>query len=80
MIDQPDKPMSFLPEDYVEKRIERRTNYICLSLFVVVLLGVVGAYMVTYRQRAGIKEQRRLVNTAYSDAARRLEQLEKLQQ
>ena len=32
--------MSFLPDDYVEQRIERRTNVICLLLFVVVAAGI----------------------------------------
>ena len=38
----PDPHMSFLPEDYVERRIEQRTNIICLSLFAIVLIAVVG--------------------------------------
>jgi Tfp pilus assembly protein PilN len=72
--------LSFLPEDYVERRKEQRTNLICLSLFGVVLIGVVGAYLVTMRQRADVRQQRTAVNHAYAEAAKRLEQLEKLQQ
>ena len=33
--------MSFLPEDYLEKRIELRANMICLSLFAVVLVAII---------------------------------------
>ncbi|MDH3583566.1 MAG: hypothetical protein OER86_05060, partial [Phycisphaerae bacterium] len=72
--------MSFLPEDYVEKQIEQRTNLICISLFAVVLIGIIGAYVVTTRHRAEVRQERTKVNNAYADAARRLEQLEELQQ
>jgi len=71
--------MSFLPEDYIERRIEQRTNMICLSLFVIVLLGVGGAYMMTSAQRSEVRAQAQQVNAAFTDAARRLEQLDELQ-
>ena len=72
--------LSFLPDDYVAKRIERRTNLICLSLFAVVLVAVIGAYIATNRHRAEIREQRADVNAEYAEAARRLEQLDELQE
>ena len=74
-----DDKLSFLPEDYVAKRVELRTNLICLSLFAVVLAAVIGAYIATSRHRAEIREQRALVNEEYAEAARRLEQLDELQ-
>jgi Tfp pilus assembly protein PilN len=73
------KQMSFLPEDYVERRIERRTNLICLSLFAVVLTCVVGAYAATSRHRSEVRANRELVNKSYAEAAKRIEQLEQLQ-
>ena len=72
--------MSFLPEDYIERRIESRTNIVCLGLFGLVLIGVVGAYVVTYRQQVSLRRQRQEVNTEYTDAARRIEQLDQLHQ
>ena len=72
--------LSFLPEDYVERRKEQRTNLICLSLFGLVLIGVVGAYLVTTRNRSEIRSLRQQVNAAYAEAGRRIEQLETLQQ
>lgn len=78
MKDQNEK-MSFLPEDYVERRIERRTNLICLTLFAVVLGGVIAAYFVTNRHREEVRAERRAVNVAYTEAAKRLEQLDQLQ-
>lgn len=70
---------SFLPEDYLEKRVTRRTNIICISLFVVVMVGVVAAFLVTDRQRSEIKAQQASVNKQFEEAAKRLEQLEQLQ-
>ena len=74
-----DKNLSFLPEDYLEKRAARRTNVICLSLFGVVLVGVVAAFFVTSGQRADAIDRLTLVKAEFAEAARRLEQLEELQ-
>lgn len=71
--------MSFLPEDYLAKRIARRTNIICITLFVVVMCGVIAAFYVTDRQRSEIRSQQAAVNQKFEDAARMLEQLEQLQ-
>ncbi len=71
--------MSFLPEDYLEKRIQRRTNAISVSLFLIVISGVVGAYFVTNRQRDDVRLRQEQVNTRYQEAAKRLEQLDQLQ-
>jgi Tfp pilus assembly protein PilN len=75
-----DKELSFLPEDYVERRMEHRTNLICITLFIVVLGAVVGGWFVTTRQRSDIRAQQEQVNKSYADAARRLEQLQELEQ
>lgn len=71
--------MSFLPEDYLAGRIARRTNIICITLFAVVMCGVVAAFFVTDRQRSEIRKQQQQVNQKFEEAARLLEQLEQLQ-
>ncbi len=73
------KNMSFLPDDYLERRIAQRTNAICLALFVVVSFGIVGAYFVSSRQGTEIRQLDREVSERYEEAARRLSQLEALQ-
>ena len=70
---------SFLPEDYLQKKIARRTNAICITLFALVMAGVVGAFLVTDRQRAEVRSLQDDVNTSFQDAARRIEQLDQLQ-
>lgn len=72
--------MSFLPEDYLERKVQRRTNVICLSLFAVVMTAVVAAFFVTDRQRAEVLGLQASVNQQFEEAAKRLEQLEKLEQ
>lgn len=71
--------MSFLPEDYLAKRVARRTNVICVTLFAVVMCGVIAAFFVTDRQRSEIRAQQAQVNQRFEEAARLLDQLEKLQ-
>lgn len=70
---------SFLPEDYVEKKSQRRTNLISISLFVVVMGGIVGAFVVTDRQRVEVAKLQQEINTDFEEAAKRLEQLNDLQ-
>lgn len=70
---------SFLPEDYLERRAQRRTNIFSLLLFVIVMGGVVGAFFVTDRQRTEVRSMKVAVNKQFEEAARRLEQLEQLQ-
>ena len=68
----------FLPEDYLEKRNQRRTNIVSLSLFVVVMTGIIGAFLVTDRQRSEVTRRQAEVNAEFEEAAKRLEQLEDL--
>ncbi|QNN22439.1 PilN domain-containing protein [Planctomycetales bacterium ZRK34] len=74
-----DDKLSFLPEDYVQRRIERRTNLICLTLFAVVLTGIIGAWTVTKRHKDEVAKQLQAMRVSYTDAAKRLEQLDELQ-
>ena len=67
---------SFLPEDYVERKTQRRTNIISMTLFVVVMTGIIGAFLVTDRQRVEVVRKQREVNAQFEEAAKRLEQLD----
>lgn len=70
---------NFLPEDYVEKKTQRRTNLISLSLFVVVMTAIIGAFLVTDRQWVEVARKQSKINAQYEEAAKRLEQLDNLQ-
>jgi hypothetical protein len=71
---------SFLPEDYLAKKAERRTNIISLTLFVVVLFAVIGAFLVTNRQWNSVEKQVATINNAYLQAGEQLEELKELEQ
>ncbi len=70
---------SFLPEDYVERKAQRRTNIISLTLFVVVMTSIISAFLVTDQQRAEMYALQDQVNSHFEEAAKRLEQLDDLQ-
>lgn len=72
-------PQTWLPEDYVERKIERRTNAICLTLFTVVLTFIGLAWWVTLQEKGQMNAEQRAVNDAYAEAARRIQQLDELQ-
>ncbi len=71
---------SFLPEDYLDQKAERRTNMISLSLFGIVMISVFAAFLVTNRQWSYVRKARASINSQYEDAAvqiKRLTELEK---
>lgn len=70
---------SFLPADYVEKKRERRANLLCLTLFLIVIFGVVAAFFVTNRQWETVREQQQMINVRYAQAAKDIEQLKQLE-
>jgi hypothetical protein len=70
---------SFLPGDYVAKKAETRASLIGLSLFGVVMLGVVGAFFMSNRRWSNIRQERELINTHYSQEAQKIEQLKQLE-
>ncbi len=71
---------TFLPEDYVAKLAERRSNMLAVSLFVIVTLGVVGAFFVTNRQWNDVKRYQQAINVRYTKAATDIEQLKVLEE
>lgn len=70
---------SFLPEDYLAKRAEKRTNMICLALFAVVMAAVFGAFLVTNQQWTQVKSAQAMINTNYQDAGKQIQELSELE-
>jgi Tfp pilus assembly protein PilN len=71
--------MSFLPEDYLDKRAQRRTNFICMTLFVVIIAALGGAWVMSERRLTQEQSQLDAVNHRINDAAVRIEQMGELQ-
>lgn len=70
--------VSFLPADYIQRRAETRANLITLSLFGIVMFGVVAAYFVTNRQWLRVRDEQVAVNEEYAQEAAKIEQLKEL--
>jgi Tfp pilus assembly protein PilN len=77
---QHDNSGSFLPKDYVKRKAELRANVICLTLFGVVMFGIVSAFFVTNRQWLQVKNERQAITVQYTQEAARIDQLKKLQE
>src|SRR5439155_22513257 len=70
--------LSFLPDDYLERKRQRRTNVICAVLFGVVMLTIGGTFSFSERSLRSIEKEHAAIETEYADAARRIEQVQQL--
>ncbi len=70
--------LSFLPEDYLERRARRRTNAICAILFIVVMVAISAAFKITERSARDVEAQYDAKLREYTDAARQIEQADKM--
>lgn len=72
-------PNSFLPEDYLDRKIARRTNLICVGLFLVMIAAIGAAFFVQNRQDVGTRTELVDVNDAFTMRAEQLRQIKELQ-
>lgn len=72
--------LSFLPDDYLERKARRRTNMICASLFVVVSLSLGAAFTLDQRANRQVEARETEVNQRYAEAAKRINQVEQMQE
>ncbi|MEM1446006.1 MAG: PilN domain-containing protein [Planctomycetota bacterium] len=70
---------SFLPEDYLARKMARRSNIVCVSLFAVVLTGVMATYFVKQRQLNVAADENARVNAQVDAEATKIDQATKLQ-
>lgn len=71
--------LSFLPEDYLEQKYKRRINVVCALLIALVAMGVGGVWKVKNKEHRKIEAEFNEVNNNYLDAARKIEQVKKMQ-
>lgn len=72
-------PNSFLPQDYIARKSDAKANIFLLSFFAIVMAAVVGAFMVTYRQKVELRQHLVSVSTKYNAEAKKIEQLKQLE-
>ena len=70
--------INLLPEDYLQRRLRRRANAMCLVLFGVVMTAVVGALLVSETSSRHTRQVRDEINASYAQAAQLIEQMQEL--
>src|SRR5262245_23997785 len=73
-------PNSFLPEDYVAEKAEKRANVLTLTLFAMVLAGVIGAFMYTNQRWRALQLREQIVNQQKQEEGQKMEQVKALDQ
>jgi len=71
--------LSFLPDDYLERKAQRRTNAICATLFLVVMVMIGTAFTFTERSMRAVERDHADVERQYTEAARRIQQVQQMQ-
>ena len=71
--------VDFLPENYFEKKAQRRANAICLALFVLVVAGVAAGFVVTERRQRAVDREAAAVTAEMSEVRVALDKLESLE-
>src|SRR3954471_7833693 len=71
--------LSFLPDDYLERKAQRRTTIIFGVLFGLVLAGCLFATQVSKKKMRVVEQQLAAIDSEYAEAAKRIEQFQQLQ-
>lgn len=70
-----DDQLSFLPENYLERKRQRRANVVCLGLFITVS-GVIGTgFWWTDRSLSEVEQEHHVAQQQFTEEARRIEQV-----
>lgn len=72
--------LSFLPDDYLERKAQRRTNTIFAVLFMIEMVAIGGAFSFTERSMRSVESQYARVDADYTDAAKRIQQVQQMQE
>lgn len=72
--------LSFLPDDYLDLKVQRRTNFICATLFAVVVSGAGAACRIAEKAITFMETENARVSRQYADAAEPIERFKKMQE
>jgi len=71
--------LSFLPDDYLVRKAQHRTNLICATLFVVMISAIAVAFTTAERGLRDAERRHAAIDQQYTDAARRIAEMKQLQ-
>ena len=71
--------LSFLPDDYLERKAQRRTNAICATLFLIVMVAIGSAFKFTERSMRVVEQEHADFEQHYTEAAKRIQQVQQMQ-
>jgi Tfp pilus assembly protein PilN len=72
--------LSFLPDDYLERKAQRRTNAICAVLFLIVMVAIGAAFTITERTGRDVEREHSDVEKKYTEAAKRIQLKQQLEE
>ncbi|HVX85135.1 MAG TPA: PilN domain-containing protein [Phycisphaerae bacterium] len=72
--------MNFLPEDYVERRQATRAAYLFIGLLVVVIVGIIGAYVYQQYDCRSVFDERDRVLAEYENASNAITKSQEMEQ
>ena len=71
--------LSFLPDDYLKRKAQRRANAICAVLFLVIMVAIGSAFTFSERSLKNVERMHGDVEQQYAIAAKKLEQVQQMQ-
>src|SRR3954454_15778226 len=72
--------LSFLPDDYLENKAQRRANVICAVLFLVTMVSIGFAFTTSERSLKEVEQKHAQIEQEFTDAAKRIEQVQQMQE
>lgn len=71
--------INLLPSDYIQSRCRRRANALCLGLFAIVMVGVLGAWAASERSSNHTRDVLDRLNVDYGEAAKLIDRMRRLE-
>ncbi len=75
---QMNNSMNFLPEDYVEKRQAARSAVVCIGLLVIVVSGIMGAWMFAQWRAKPTFDDAAQVDTEVEDMSKKISEVQEM--
>ena len=72
--------LSFLPDDYLERKAQRRTNVVCAVLFLLVISGLITAFTLRQRTRKELDIAYKRVEEDFIKEARNIDRVKTMQE